>query len=230
MDPEMEQLYTTGLFQKRGFNRVDFCRLFSLGNQRTLRGGDVITRRDGKRNTTLYFLTKGNVAISSGNQMIATVPPNNFIGEMTFLNFLLDEDEDDENNNDGDNGIDNYTSSGVATADAIVDTSTGLATVWEWDFVELRTYLRGQREVSNALSAFINHDLRAKLMKMANTNDTAHNKGVPPHPAAAAKSNDGGKKEDEKHGVLLVKQSNDDQGTPPSVLKSNNPSSSAAKQ
>jgi hypothetical protein len=53
--------------------------------------------------------------------------------------------------------------SAAATTDAIVDDNEGFA--WVWDFEELRMYLKGQLEVSNALCAYINHDLRTKLAK-----------------------------------------------------------------
>jgi hypothetical protein len=36
--------------------------------------------------------------------------------------------------------------------------------VWEWDFGTLQVFLKGEREVSNALSAYVNHDLRDKLI------------------------------------------------------------------
>ena len=50
----------------------------------------------------------------------------------------------------------------LATADAIV--AGGGAVVWEWTFSELKEYLKNHREVSNALSAYINYDLRTKLI------------------------------------------------------------------
>lgn len=51
----------------------------------------------------------------------------------------------------------------LATADAIVEGADG-AVVWEWSFSELKEYLKNHREVSNALSAYINYDLRTKLI------------------------------------------------------------------
>jgi hypothetical protein len=36
--------------------------------------------------------------------------------------------------------------------------------VCEWDFGALQAFLKGEREVSNALSAYVNHDLRNKLI------------------------------------------------------------------
>jgi hypothetical protein len=50
----------------------------------------------------------------------------------------------------------------LATADAVV--AGGDAVVWEWSFSELKAYLKNHREVSNALSAYINYELRTKLI------------------------------------------------------------------
>jgi hypothetical protein len=94
-------------------------------------------------------VTKGNVAVKLGKKKIAVVTPHHFIGEMAFLNYSLAGESE--------------SASAAATADAIVDDDEGVA--WVWDFEELRMYLKGEREVSNALSAYINHDLRTKLAK-----------------------------------------------------------------
>lgn len=50
----------------------------------------------------------------------------------------------------------------LASADAMVE-EDGI-TVWEWDFEKLKNVLGSEREVSNALSAYVNHDLRRKLI------------------------------------------------------------------
>lgn len=50
-----------------------------------------------------------------------------------------------------------------ATAHAVVEDDD--AVVYEWDFSQLKTSLQKERAVSNALSAYINHDLRDKLVK-----------------------------------------------------------------
>lgn len=76
--------------------------------------------------------------------------PHNFIGELAFLSYSLDYDEHG-------NKV-----PPLATADAIVEGDG--AVVWEWSFSELKGYLRNHREVSNALSAYINYDLRTKLI------------------------------------------------------------------
>lgn len=52
----------------------------------------------------------------------------------------------------------------TATADAVVDTDVVVAYVWDFD--RLKEYLTEEREVRNALSAYMNHDLRAKLARL----------------------------------------------------------------
>lgn len=50
----------------------------------------------------------------------------------------------------------------LAAADATVDDKG--AVIWEWNFERLKAFLENERETSNALSAYINYDLRAKLI------------------------------------------------------------------
>ena len=52
MGPDLERLYEQGWFRKRGFSRVEFCRLLSQSRPRQLREGDVIAR-EGKPNDAL---------------------------------------------------------------------------------------------------------------------------------------------------------------------------------
>jgi hypothetical protein len=73
---------------------------------------------------------------------------------MSFLRYLLDQDDDNA-------------PAPLATADAIIE--DGGATVWVWSFSGLRRNLANEREVSNALSAYMNYDLRAKLIEGAAT-------------------------------------------------------------
>jgi hypothetical protein len=49
-----------------------------------------------------------------------------------------------------------------ASADAMVDGDDSY--VWVWDFDELKHFLAGERAISNAFSAYVNHDLRKKLI------------------------------------------------------------------
>ena len=83
--------------------------------------------------------------------------PNHFIGEMTFLNHLLADE--------------NVVSSGTtASADAVVQEEV---VAYVWDFDSLKDFLGGEREVRNALSAYMNHDLRAKLASLTTSADNS---------------------------------------------------------
>lgn len=73
------------------------------------------------------------------------------MGELAFLNYKFGEEESDDK------------TLPLASADAIIEENEIL--VWEWDFTELKSFLEGEREVSNALSAYINHDLRQKIIR-----------------------------------------------------------------
>ena len=53
MSSELEALYRDAHFEKRGFSRVEFCKLFDLGNKVQLKAGDTVAR-DGMENTKLY--------------------------------------------------------------------------------------------------------------------------------------------------------------------------------
>ena len=103
-------------------------------------------------------MVRGTVQIEQKGTKLASVAVNNFIGEMTFLNFLL------ASNNDKNETSNQNVMGTMATADAVVESDEVVAYVWE--FESLRSYLRKEREVRNALSAYLNHDLRAKLASL----------------------------------------------------------------
>jgi hypothetical protein len=89
------------------------------------------------------------------------IQPYHFIGELAFLNYALSMEGDD-------------TTVHLATAHAVVEDDD--AVVYEWDFAQLKSSLQKERAVSNALSAYINHDLRDKLVKagIVSMTDLAH--------------------------------------------------------
>jgi CRP-like cAMP-binding protein len=185
MPPELEDLYSSGHFEKRGFSRVEFMRLFGRGRERSVKANEFLTR-EGQVNTKLYLLTAGTVAIKSGaGNRIATVTPYHFIGEMAFLSYSLLSDEEEEacgalattaTTRDCEHPP-------TAVADAVADTN---CRVWEWDFEQLKTFLRGEHEVSNALSAYLSHDLRAKL---ARTGVTLSQLDAPKKPVGQGRQN-----------------------------------------
>ena len=71
---------------------------------------------------------------------------------MTFLTYLQEtEDAGTANSTNCDT---------TASADAFVQEEM---VAYVWDFDTLKEFLGGEREVCNALSAYMNHDLRTKL-------------------------------------------------------------------
>ena len=62
----------------------------------------------------------------------------------------------------------------LASADAVVEEDVVL---WEWHFSKLKSFLKGEREVSNALSAYVNHDLRRKLINAGAVMTKKENRG-----------------------------------------------------
>jgi len=167
MPADMENIYLEGHFEKRGFSKVEFLRLFEKATKVHVTKGAMLAR-DGQENKTLFFVVQGNINIQRKGQHIAEVTANHFIGEMTFLNYLL-ADESDENIKSSSSSKPSGT---IATADATVVTDELVAYVWSFD--SLTEYLSGEREVRNALSAYMNHDLRAKLaaLSKATTNSS----------------------------------------------------------
>ncbi len=159
MDAAMEEIYKEGRFERRGFSRVEFCKFFSISKRRYLKEGEKIIT-EGKENSSMYFMITGTLNVKSEGRQLATVTNNGFVGEMSFLDVLTD----DESNGDNES---RKTALSLATADVIVD--RGGAVVYEWEFDELVQNLSKQREVANALQAYISIDLREKL-KASNDN------------------------------------------------------------
>lgn len=104
-----------------------------------------------------YFLVDGNLTVQNKGKTIAVVHPYHFIGEMSFLNYCMDE----SNNNIKVDHLARKTSA-AASANVIVD--KGEAQAYVWEFETLRNFLKSERQVSNALSAYMNYDLRQKLL------------------------------------------------------------------
>lgn len=178
MSPTLEIIYREGCFEKRGFSKVEFLRLFDKAKQVSFQRGTKLAS-DGEENKTLYFVTQGSIVIERKGKRIALLTCNHFIGEMSFLNHLLGDDETNPASNAGsgsgsqlnNNNTKHSSSSTTASADAVVEDDV---VAYIWDFDGLKDYLGGEREVCNALSAYMNHDLRAKLASLNAT--TVHTK------------------------------------------------------
>jgi len=195
LDPDLENLYQAGHFSRRGFGRVEFRRFMNLAAGRLELDAGTSLARQGEPNDTLYLIVSGNVSIvvkqegrlqgeneektnvSSANAIqVAVVKPYHFINEMAFLNYAFVASEEDDEEAEGEDQVNKPSTMRhdphqlqylAASADAIV--GPGGAVVWYWSFDTLQNYLKANRQVSNALSAYISHDLRAKLMVSSST-------------------------------------------------------------
>ena len=156
MDPQLEELFIEGQFEKRGFDRVEFRRFFQFAKPKPifLKGGEYIVRQ-GQLNDTLFFLSSGSVVIQKNKRIISESSHSQFIGELSFLNFMLSNRDHDYDH------INNEFSARIVSADAIAGENG--VTLWTWDFKDLRRNLLKDRTVSNAFSAYVNHDIRIKL-------------------------------------------------------------------
>ena len=203
MDPALENLYQAGHFGRRGFGRVEFRRFMNLAAGRLELDAGTSLAQQGEPNDTLYLIVSGNVSIvvkqegrlqgdseektndSSANTIqVAVVKPYHFINEMAFLNYAFVASEEDDGEAEGEDQ-DNKPSTTrhdpqqlqylAASADAVVE--PGGAVVWCWSFDTLQSYLHTNRYVSNALSAYISHDLRAKLMVSSSSSSSTTSVG-----------------------------------------------------
>ena len=77
------------------------------------------------------------------------------------MDFTLQNGDDEDSGDDGQHVV---TPSRLASADAMVHDEKGVI-VWVWEYDELRAFLAKERQISNALSAYINHELRSKLVQ-----------------------------------------------------------------
>jgi len=143
--PDLLSLYEDQ-FKKMGFTKIEFYHLCCLNATRvTLDRGTAICAASEVQNK-MYFLMDGEVDVKSAGKVVAVVKENAFIGEMSFLNYLAD------------------LTSSTAQADCVISSPT--ASLLVWDFASLETYLQKDRNLRNALQAFISNDLRLKLANM----------------------------------------------------------------
>ena len=144
MSKDMEDLYEQGHFQERGFSRVEFLKLYEMGEKVTIPPGHVMIKK-GEAKQSLHFLLDGHVDIVDRSKVIARLGKHKFVGEISLLARMMHDFE-----------------SG-ASADVVVHES-GPATFIKWDFEKLVPYLLEDRLVFNALSTYFNYDLTTKLL------------------------------------------------------------------
>jgi len=191
MDQRLVQVYEEGLFESRGFSKVEFYRLFRLAKECTRERGDGL-KEMGHPINRLYFIENGKASITRNGSFLSNVTANDFVAEKEFLQSMNNRLAI-QNNNHRTNGSNDFDLSSAKIEDgitkddtlinenAIIDTNSKditegsilstenvtvdseSMTLWYWDFEELKEYLSTHKDVSNALLAFISHELVEKL-------------------------------------------------------------------
>lgn len=199
MSPPLETLYDKGSFGTRGFSKVEFLRLHDLATPVTLPPGHVLVRQ-GEAKEALYFLVEGSVHITKKEQpkvVIAHLGPFHFLGEISLLSRMASAAAAAASAASG-----GQTSTVVsdpppwdsAASANVVVSSKEPATFLEWKFDDLVPYLRGDREVRNALSAFINYDLTSKLLRDGAIHKLQRSTSISAQPVVASDKDNGSRK------------------------------------
>lgn len=193
MSQDLEKIYSHGKFCERDFGRVNFLRLFDNDAFRAvvmkvhLPQGYKLTEF-GKQNRRLYFITDleqddadsdvGGVRVERNGIVLVDKIQNKFIGEMSFLSYLRHYSEMNKEKQEQEEAIESSSTVSdspsspqqqtqpliflPSSADVIVNNPKGIV-VYVWQFDPLRRMLKEDREVSNALLAYLCHDLQQKL-------------------------------------------------------------------
>ena len=150
---ELRRVYKTGDFERRGFNKVEFNKLFGKAKKRVLHRGRALIKEGTHPN--VYFFVKGSIDIRQGDCMLARLEGHDeshlFLGEMTLLDRLRSANYEDA----------------FASTDAVVVSDD--VVVYEWQYEDMLKLLAQEHEVQNALLAYISFDLQSKLHE-ANAN------------------------------------------------------------
>ena len=188
MNDELKQLYESGDFERRGFSKVEFCKLFTCATRKTIPKGKTLIRQGGTK-PNVYILVHGTIQIRQDNRTIATLHRDNddnsnkqgghvFLGEMTILDHLRhsEQDFDDDDFGEPSASADVVTGSSSRKDDSDDVSNNGDddnegVLVYEWTYNDMLSLLKKEHEVSNAILAYMCYDLQDKL-RLANTNHT----------------------------------------------------------
>mmetsp|Transcript_21588 Transcript_21588/g.49074 ORF Transcript_21588/g.49074 Transcript_21588/m.49074 type:complete len:277 (-) Transcript_21588:960-1790(-) len=90
MSKEMIFIYESGLFENRGFSKVDFYRLFRLGKKETRKKGDFL-KRVGHSNNELCYIIHGSASIDRDGSFLSSVSEHDFVSKQwqCFLAFFF---------------------------------------------------------------------------------------------------------------------------------------------
>jgi len=84
MSEDMLEIYRHGLFEKRGFRKVDFYRLFGLAKKEVRKRGDYL-KRAGERTHQLIYIVDGKGIITRDRSFLGKVPEHDFAGKIEFM-------------------------------------------------------------------------------------------------------------------------------------------------
>jgi len=168
MNEEWKEIYECGMFEKRGFRKVDFFRLFRLAKKEVRKKGDYL-KRAGVLNNELCYIVDGEAAIKRDGSSLAWVSKHDFTGEIEFMRFMTaNEDissEEDSNKmkNTLSNQINDESSNSSSIAHESIVVESEVVTLYVFEFDKLKSMLAKDHFLSNALLAYVSHELREKL-------------------------------------------------------------------
>lgn len=184
MGDELEAIYLAGDFEKRGFGRVEFLKLFNPDGDCSpkkyhIKRDDVLVLMD-TTNTKLYYIVEGSACVcvpkpgkeNAGKTKSGKEKSRNKIPREGNENNRIHLATIDENEFIGElsmiDALDQNSFSIEKTTAAVLAGDGGI-TVYEWDLMELRKFMWKNRQVSNALQTYACQDLRNKLRKSTNS-------------------------------------------------------------
>mmetsp|Transcript_2393 Transcript_2393/g.3514 ORF Transcript_2393/g.3514 Transcript_2393/m.3514 type:complete len:331 (-) Transcript_2393:1513-2505(-) len=144
MSDEWSEIYEQGHFERRGFNKVEFCRLFGLATKAEFKEGEHLLKI-GECGDKLFYIASGNASVVRMGFELSKLKQSDFSGEIELIKFLEDHEENLKE----------------STRDVVV--GAGGAVVWVWEFSTLKETLEADRETANALLAYVSHELMEKL-------------------------------------------------------------------
>lgn len=185
MTEEMVEIFEGGLFRDRGFSKVDFYRLFGLAQKEVIKKGDYL-KRTGSVSNKLFYIVSGSASIKREEVFLSSVSEHDFAGEIDLIRYLTESKKipDAENADEVSfqmMGDENPPAEAINLARESCVVESDEMTVYVWDFLTLKDFLVGgnQRAVSNALHAYIGHEMREKLedawnIRVEDDRDKAH--------------------------------------------------------
>jgi len=131
-----------------------------------------------------FYIVSGSASIKREEVFLSSVSEHDFAGEIDLIRYLTEskkipdaEDRDDVSFQIM--GDENPLAEAINLARESCVVESDEMTVYVWDFLTLKDFLGHQRAVSNALHAYIGHEMREKLedawnIRVEDDRDKAH--------------------------------------------------------